>query len=87
MTDPGIEARRARISAVATFFLFAVISALGVPSGFAQESKPAAPRKRYRVVTDQELEALQAAERDEQEHLLDTYLRALGMAPDMEEAA
>jgi uncharacterized protein (UPF0335 family) len=28
-----------------------------------------------------------AAERDEQEHLLDTYLRALGMAPDMEEAA
>ncbi len=28
-----------------------------------------------------------AAERDEQEHLLDTYLRALGMAPEMEEAA
>ncbi len=28
-----------------------------------------------------------AAERDEQEHLLDTYKRALGMAPDIEEAA
>lgn len=28
-----------------------------------------------------------AAERDEQEHLLDTYLRALGMAPQFEEAA
>jgi uncharacterized protein (UPF0335 family) len=28
-----------------------------------------------------------AAERDEQEHLLDTYKRALGMAPEMEEAA
>jgi uncharacterized protein (UPF0335 family) len=28
-----------------------------------------------------------AAERDEQEHLLDTYLRALGMAPELEEAA
>lgn len=28
-----------------------------------------------------------AAERDEQEHLLDTYMRALGMAPEMEEAA
>lgn len=28
-----------------------------------------------------------AAERDEAEHLLDTYKRALGMLPDMEEAA
>ena len=28
-----------------------------------------------------------AAERDEQEHLLDTYKRALGMAPELEEAA
>jgi len=28
-----------------------------------------------------------AAERDEAEHLLDTYLRALGMAPELEEAA
>jgi uncharacterized protein (UPF0335 family) len=28
-----------------------------------------------------------AAERDEEEHLLDTYKRALGMAPEMEEAA
>ena len=28
-----------------------------------------------------------AAQRDEEEHLLDTYKRALGMAPDMEEAA
>lgn len=27
-----------------------------------------------------------AAERDEEEHLLDTYKRALGMAPEMEEA-
>ena len=26
-------------------------------------------------------------ERDEQEHLLDVYKRALGMAPDMDEAA
>ncbi len=28
-----------------------------------------------------------AAERDEEEHLLDTYKRALGLAPEMEEAA
>lgn len=28
-----------------------------------------------------------AAQRDEEEHLLDTYKRALGMAPDLEEAA
>jgi uncharacterized protein (UPF0335 family) len=28
-----------------------------------------------------------AAQRDEEEHLLDTYKRALGMAPEMEEAA
>src|ERR1700712_5017251 len=32
------------------------------------------------------LRKLDASERDEQEHLLDTYKRALGMAPEMEEA-
>jgi uncharacterized protein (UPF0335 family) len=31
------------------------------------------------------LRRLDASERDEQEHLLDTYKRALGMAPEMEE--
>lgn len=30
---------------------------------------------------------LEPAERDEQEYMLELYLRALGMAPDMEEAA
>lgn len=34
-----------------------------------------------------QLRRLDAAERDEAEHLLDTYKRALGMAPEMEEAA
>ncbi len=33
------------------------------------------------------LRKLDPSERDEAEHLLDTYKRALGMAPDMEEAA
>lgn len=32
-----------------------------------------------------QLRKVDASERDEQEHLLDTYLRALGMAPEMEE--
>ncbi len=30
---------------------------------------------------------MEAADRDEQEHLLDTYLRALGLVPDLEQAA
>jgi uncharacterized protein (UPF0335 family) len=33
------------------------------------------------------LRKMDANQRDEQEHLLDTYKRALGMAPQMEEAA
>lgn len=33
------------------------------------------------------LRKLDASQREEQEHLLDTYKRALGMAPEMEEAA
>lgn len=33
------------------------------------------------------LRKMDAAERDEQETMLDLYLRALGMAPDLEEAA
>jgi uncharacterized protein (UPF0335 family) len=42
----------------------------------------------YDVKTLRKIIALRkqdAAERDEQEHLLDTYKRALGMAPEMEE--
>jgi uncharacterized protein (UPF0335 family) len=31
------------------------------------------------------LRKLDAAERDEQEHVLDTYLRALGMAPELDD--
>lgn len=33
-----------------------------------------------------QLRKVDASERDEQEHLLDTYLRALGMSSEMEEA-
>jgi uncharacterized protein (UPF0335 family) len=42
----------------------------------------------YDVKTLRKILALRkqdASERDEQEHLLDTYKRALGMAPEMEE--
>ncbi len=33
------------------------------------------------------LRKMDAADRDEQEHLLDTYCRALGMLPELDEAA